>query len=134
MRSSAILAAFLLVACSGNPGPGEAGYPFNASGKYAFNIPEDGLSGSAELRTAPGGAVTGTYSLASSVSVTGTIKGTIVGDRLVFEMPFTVAESMCTGTAKGTGTVARGTQTITGTIAVTEECANPGSRTFRLTR
>ena len=136
MRRSAILLASLLVACAGNPAPGEPGYEFNASGPYKLNVEAQGqaYSGMIEMATAAGGAVSGKFSISGAATVTGSMAGTLVGDKFSFDMPYTVTEAGCGGTAKGEATVAKGGDTITGTLTLNDGCAGQATGTFRMTR
>ena len=68
----AIPAVLLCSACAGNPAPGESGYRFNLQGSYdgALSVQGMAYTGTAELSTAPGGAVTGEIRLESPEAVT----------------------------------------------------------------
>lgn len=133
-RGTLLLAAALLAGCASNPQPGDPRYAHNAAGDYTFTVDAMGQSytGTARLSTATGGAVTGAYSLSGQASVTGTIAGTITGETITFDMPCTVAEAGCGGTAQGIGTVAAGGSPITGTLSLNDACAGQGSGTFRM--
>lgn len=136
MRSRTLLAAVLLGACAGNPAPGEPGYPYNVAGQYdvEFVVQGEPHVGTAELTTAPGGTVAGTFRVVSPTTVTGTIAGIVADGEISFKMPYTVAAAGCGGTAEASGTVQDGGGTITGTLSTNDGCAGQSTGAFTMQR
>ena len=74
----------ILVGCAGSPGPGDAGYPYNVAGDYSGSLTVAGvtMTGTIQVSTQPGGAVTGTVSVNRPIQINGTLNGTLAGDQL----------------------------------------------------
>ncbi|MFQ5680344.1 MAG: hypothetical protein ACE5HP_12905 [Gemmatimonadota bacterium] len=126
----------LLLACAGNPAPGQAGYAYNVEGDYSAEFVAEGTTyaGTAVLGTAPGGAVTGEFQITEPTGVTGTIAGTLTADQLALEMDFEIPDIGCSGSASGTLTVAEGGDSAEGEVEIQADCDSPGRATFRLFR
>lgn len=136
IASFALFAFFALTACAANPRPGEPGYPYNPSGTYSttFVVDEVGTyTGTMEATTAPGGAVTGSFSITGGVTVTGAFTGTLTGDSLTWSGTYTLAEVDCPGMITSAGTVAEGGDSIAGTVDVVGCDASYGG-TYTATR
>ena len=88
---SGIPVALLGAACAGNPAPGESGYRFNLQGDYDVLISVEGMAftGTAELSTVPGGAVTGELRLTSPEPVTAALTGMVADSTFQFESTYT---------------------------------------------
>ena len=135
--SMALVGAVLaLAACSGNPMPGDSGYPYNTTGVYdaAFEAMGVVYSGPAEITTSPGGLVYGTVELGGPESVLGDFSGSIAGDTLTFESNYERAGG-CTGILSGSGIIAEGGGSVEGDAVVDDDCS--GDRfdaTFTMTR
>jgi hypothetical protein len=132
-RFGATALAALLVGCAGTPGPGDPGYPYNASGEYtgAFVVEGQTVNATMQLETAPGGAVTGSFRV-SSMGIRGEITGTVTGDQLTFEAAYRNPESGCDGVAAVTATIGEGGESLEGSLSV-YECGQTmgGSMRFR---
>jgi hypothetical protein len=132
-RLAPLALTVLFAACAGTPGPGEAGYAYNATGEYAGDFVVDGqpVGGTMQLETAPGGAVTGSFRV-PDLGLRGQITGSVLGDQLTFEATYYNPESGCDGVATSTATIGEGGTTIEGPLSV-EECGQSmsGSMSFR---
>ena len=126
-------AAALVAACAGTPGPGEVGYPYNATGTYsgAFIVDGQPIDATLELETARGGAVTGSFRV-PMMGIRGEFEGTVAEDQLTFESRYHNPDSGCDGVASGTVTMGEDGATIEGAIRV-RECGEvmAGSMRFR---
>ncbi|MFO8174509.1 MAG: hypothetical protein ACQET1_10110 [Gemmatimonadota bacterium] len=129
----ALAFAGFLWACAGNPGPGEAGYPFNLSGSYDGEIFVEGMSFSSamDLRTAPGGTLEGTYAVTSPVNMTGRVDGTLVADTARFSLSYVNPMDGCSGTLEGTGPVEEGGTAFSGRTRIQDSCNGYLSGSFR---
>jgi hypothetical protein len=142
MKVKAILLAALAVtaACGGTPQPGDPGYEFNLNGSYAVEFSADdgqSYSGSMMLTTVSGGAVTGTMSLVSPVSIDGTAEGMIIGAQLELEVQYFIPDNQCGGMASSAAAIDQGGNAANGTADITsdDDCAGgPTSAVFTLTR
>ncbi len=127
-------------ACGGTPQPGDPGYEFNLNGEYMIEFAADdgqSYSGTVQLTTAPGGAVTGTMSLVSPLAVDGTATGMIVGAQLQLDVEYFIPDNQCGGMVASTGAIEQGGDSGSGTsdISSDDDCAGgPTSATFTLTR
>jgi hypothetical protein len=141
MRIASFIAAAALagglVACAGNPEPGEPGYAFNLNGEYVAEfLADDGsaYTGTIELETGVGGVVTGVMALNSPATVDGTVEGLIVGAELEISIPYAILENGCGGVAAGSGIIAEGGGSVSGDVDINDECQDaPLSATFTLT-
>ena len=115
----------LLAACSGTPGPGDSGYPYNIEGQYSAAVTVEALelSGSFRVTTASGGVVSGTFQLTEPSRFDGDVEGTLVNDQLTVRMSY--GENPITGcdggSLSGTLTVAENGAGISGQLTV-EDC------------
>lgn len=141
MRSKLLSSATLVVAlsaCAGNPEPGEPGYAFNVEGEYAAEfVDDDGqtYSGTMQLSTGEGGAVSGTMSLTDPMTIGGTAEGLVVGAQLQIAVSYTIPDTGCSGVASGTGTIEEGGGRVAGDVEIEDECGDaPSAATFALTR
>jgi hypothetical protein len=116
--------ALLGAACAGNPAPGEPGYRFNLQGNYDVLISVQGMAftGTAELNTAPGGAVTGELRLTSPESVTADLAGTVADSTFQFESTYTRSGG-CDGALVGSGSIAPEGAGTSGDLDVADDCA-----------
>jgi hypothetical protein len=124
-RLMCLVAMVALTACAGTPGPGDSGYAYNVDGHYSGSVNVDGqaFSGPIQLSTAPGGVVTGSFSVTSPVSLGGDVEGTLLNDQLTIRMtygnnPLTGCDG---GTMTGTLTVTEGGARISGTVVI-DDC------------
>ena len=119
LAASALLV--LLSACAGNPGPGEAGYPFNLAGDYTgqFVVEGQGISATLSLQTGPGGAVTGDLRVAE-MGIAAKVEGTVVGSHLTLRVPYHNPGTGCDGIAEATATIGQGGATFSGPATITE--------------
>ena len=76
-------------------------------------------------------AVTGSFRVAE-MGLTGSMEGTLVGDRLTFRGAYRNPESGCEGVTEATATVGQGGATLSGAMTVVE-CGQTlaGSLSFR---
>jgi hypothetical protein len=128
-------AAWLLVACAGNPRPGDPGYRYNVTGTYGASFVVEGTpyTGTMTLATAPGGAVSGTMSLTSPVPLESPAAGSLVADSLRLAIPYMMPDG-CNGTATLRGQVADGGGAAEGAMEVEDSCGGTLAGTFTLTR
>jgi len=141
VKSTLVVATLALVAaCGGNPQPGEPGYSFNLNGEYDASFAADdgqAYSGTMQLTTGPGGAVTGTLSIVTPLSVDGTIEGTIIGAQFDVTIEYFIPDLQCGGQVTSTATIAEGGDAAGGPSDITseDECAGaPTTATFTLSR
>ena len=135
--AAAPLFAVVAAACAGNPQPGDAGYAYNVSDAYAaeFVVNDASYTGSMTMETASGGMVSGSMSVTSPVTITGTVNGMISADTLTFESSYEIAENGCTGIVTGVGVIADGGGTVSGSMDVYDACADQTLQgSFDLTR
>ncbi len=122
--TSILFVSGLSGACSGNPAPGESGYPFNLNGTYdtRFEVQGTNYTGTMIVSTAPGGVVTGSVLLTSPAEVIGDIEGTVADSTFVFESTYT-RDGGCGGLLTGTGGIRAEGATSSGTIEIADDCA-----------
>ena len=135
--SSFVLAAALrLGACAGNPGPGESGYAYNLTGTYSGTLDVEGMLFSAvlELNTAPGGAVTGTFTATGMSPVSGDITGTITEDAFVFRIRYNRTAEGCSGVLSGRATIPTGGGEFTSSVGIDDNCDGSLAGYLRVTR
>jgi hypothetical protein len=113
-----------LAACSGNPMPGDSGYPYNMTGTYETSIGAMGTVyvGPAEITTSPGGFVYGTLELTGPETVVGVLEGSVAGDTLTFDSHYERGGG-CTGVLSGVGTIAEGGESASGDAVVDDDCS-----------
>jgi hypothetical protein len=131
------LALFLyLGACAGNPGPGEAGYPYNLNGSYSGEVVVEGeaFSLTFDVETRAEGSIRGTYAVTSPVSMSGQVTGAVVADSVSFRLSYTNPMDGCGGTFDGTGVVEEGGDAFSGRARVNDSCGGYLSGTFALRR
>jgi len=105
----------ILVGCAGSPGPGDAGYPYNVAGDYSGSLTVAGvtMTGTIQVSTQPGGAVTGTVSVNQPIQINGTLNGTLTGDQLTVGIAY--GNNPATGCSGGT---------MDGALSISEHGAN----------
>jgi hypothetical protein len=125
----------LLVACAGNPKPGDPGYRYNVAGNYTASFNVDGVpyGGIITLDTAPGGAVSGRMALVTPLPIESELTGTVSADSLRLSIPYTLPDG-CNGTAVLRGPIAEGGGSASGAMEVNDSCAGLLTGTFTLTR
>lgn len=129
--------AMLIVACAGNPQPGDSGYAYNVSGEYAAEfIADDGtvITGTIQLATGSGGAVTGSMALTDPFTVTGEIEGLVVGSQLTITVPYQIEETGSSGVASGTAEIAEGGASVVGSVDISDDSGGPSAASFTLQR
>jgi hypothetical protein len=133
--SLVILATTSLAACAGNPKPGEAGYSYNLSGSYRAEFVVEGTPyrGDMDLATAPGGVVSGRFTVVGDGPVVGTVEGTIVTDSLAFVMPYEQVNG-CAGTVEGSAAISEGGAGFAGPVQVEDSCGGMLSATLTVER
>ena len=118
------IGAALVGGCAGTPGPGDAGYPYNVDGDYSGSFMVDCLTftGTMQISTQPGGAVTGTLSLNRPVQINGTIDGTLTGDQLTVGIKYgsNPATGCSGGTVEGALTISEHGASISGPVTVVD--------------
>jgi hypothetical protein len=136
LGSLALMLVFGTVACASNPGPGEAGYPFNLEGAYTGEVVVDGMPFSLafEVRTGAVGAVSGTYEVTDPVSMSGPVTGTLVADTVKVHLTYMNPMDGCGGTFDGTGVVEKGGDAFSGHARVNDSCGGYLSGTFAVRR
>lgn len=127
--------AGLVAACAGNPQPGDPGYRYNVSGRYAATFVVEGTpyTGTMDLATAAGGAVTGTMAITSPGEMTSSASGALAADTLRLTIPYQAPDG-CTGTASLTGRIADGGESVTGAMDLQDSCGGPLAGSFTFTR
>lgn len=132
-----VAAAVLAVAaCSGNPLPGDRGYPYNTTGMYELSMDTQGAvyAGPAELTTSPGGLVYGTVQVSGPEDVVGDFSGSIAGDTLTFESNYERGGG-CSGLLSGSGIVVEGGGSVSGAAIADDTCTGALIEfTFTMTR
>ena len=126
-QKAGILVGFVAVAvtaCSGNPMPGDKGYPYNMTGMYDASFEAMGTvyAGPAELATSPGGLVYGKIELEGPESVMGDFEGSISGDTLSFDSHYERGGG-CTGLLSGQGVIVEGGGSASGNAVVDDDCS-----------
>jgi nitrous oxidase accessory protein NosD len=131
-----ILAATSIAACAGNPQPGEPGYPYNLTGRYQVEFLVDGTPyrGVMDLTTAPGGVVSGSFTVTDPAQVDGTVEGGIVADTVDFQMPYEIQENGCMGVVHGRSAIADGGEAFGGAIRLDDSCGGEMAGTLEVQR
>jgi hypothetical protein len=134
--SLVILGSTALIACAGNPRPGEPGYPYNLSGRYEAEFIVDGTPyrGLMDLSTAPGGAVSGSFTVTDPANVMGTVGGAIVADTVDFQMPYEILDNGCSGVLYGRNAIAEGGEAFGGAIRLDDSCGGEMAGMARIQR
>jgi hypothetical protein len=132
----AMTAILVSVGCAGNPAPGEPGYRFNLNGTYDALFSAQGMdfTGTADLATAAGGAVTGTVRLTSPETVTAELEGMVADSTFSFESTYSRAGG-CEGALLGGGEIQSDGVGTSGDVDIADDCMGgvmEGS--FRFTR
>lgn len=111
-------------ACSGNPMPGDSGYPYNLSGEYDASFEAMGVeyAGPATISTSPGGLVYGVLDLQGPERVVGNIEGSIAGDTLTFDSEYERGGG-CAGVLSAQGRITEGGEAVAGVAVIDDECA-----------
>jgi hypothetical protein len=124
------------VACAGNPKPGEPGYPYNLTGRYQAEFIVDGTPyrGVMDLTTAPGGVVSGSFTVTDPAHVDGTVEGGIVADTVDFQMPYEIAENGCSGVVYGRTAITEGGGAFGGAIRLDDSCGGEMTGTATIQR
>jgi hypothetical protein len=131
-----VIAILLSFGCAGNPEPGEPGYRFNLNGTYDATFSAQGMdfTGTADLATAAGGAVTGTVRLTSPEMVTAELEGMVADSSFSFESTYSRAGG-CEGALLGGGEIQSDGLGTSGDVDIADDCMGgvmEGS--FRFTR
>jgi hypothetical protein len=132
----ALAFVFVLGACAGNPGPGESGYAYNLTGTYSGSLDVEGMlfSSVLELNTAPGGAVTGTFTATGMSPVSGEITGTITEDTFVFRIRYNRTAEGCSGVLSGRATIPTGGGEFTSSVGIDDNCDGSLAGFLRVSR
>ncbi len=119
-----LVLAGLVVGCAGSPGPGDAGYPYNVAGDYSGSLTVAGvtMTGTIQVSTQPGGAVTGTVSVNRPIQINGTLNGALAGDQLTVGIAYgnNPATGCSGGTMDGALTIAEHGANISGAVKITD--------------
>lgn len=133
--TSLILFAAFAAACAGNPQPGESGYPYNLTGRYQAEFLAEGTPyrGTVDLSTAPGGAVSGSFTITDPMQIVGSVEGAIIADTLDFQMPYEILENGCAGVVHGRGPIVEGGTGVSSAVRI-DSCDGELNGTMTLTR
>ncbi len=128
--------ALALLACAGNPWPGEPGYLFNLSGAYRGEVVVEGepFGVNMEVETIAPGTLEGTYEVTSPINMSGPVTGTIAADSVTFTLNYLNPMDGCGGVLDGKGTVAEGGASFSGSAQVNDSCGGYLGGTFSLRR
>ncbi len=122
--SGLLILAALVVGCAGSPGPGDSGYPYNVAGDYSGSLTVAGvtMTGTIQVSTQPGGAVTGTVSVNRPIQINGTLNGALAGDQLTVGIAYgnNPATGCSGGTMDGALTIAEHGANISGAVKITD--------------
>ena len=120
---AAIAAILVSVGCAGNPAPGESGYRFNLNGTYDAMFSAQGMdfTGTADLSTAEGGAVTGTVRLTNPETVSAELKGMVADSTFSFESTYSRAGG-CEGALLGGGEILSDGVGTSGDVDIADDC------------
>ncbi|HET6637959.1 MAG TPA: hypothetical protein VFH82_04150 [Gemmatimonadota bacterium] len=130
-----LLTAAFAAACAGNPEPGESGYPYNLTGRYQVDVVAEGTPyrGTVDLSTAPGGAVSGSFTITEPTEIVGSVEGAIVADTLDFQMPYEILANNCAGVVHGRGAIVEGGTGMSSAVRI-DGCDGQLNATMTLTR
>jgi hypothetical protein len=122
------------IGCSRGAAPGDDGYRYNLAGRYAsdMKVRETRYTGSMQLATRPGGAVSGTMTLTAPIAIIGELSGTVTGDSINFGGPYRTPD--CTGVLRGRGRITAGGGSASGSVYIDDGCVGPMAGSFRLER
>ena len=122
--SGLLLVLPLLSACAGNPQPGDPGYPYNLSGRYTADFVVQGGSYRAamDLSTAPGGALSGIFTIDQPTMIAGTVEGTVSADTVDFQMPYEMVQEGCAGVVTGRSAISVDGAGFEGPIRLDDSC------------
>jgi len=128
--------AAALLACAGNPGPGDAGFPFNLYGAYGGEIVVDATPFGVvmEVQTRAGGVLEGSYEVNDPVYMSGSVTGSIVADSVKFTLQYMNPLDGCGGVLEGEGTVDEGGAALLGQVRVNDSCGGYLAGTFSMQR
>ncbi len=123
-------------ACSrtSQPSPGDAGYRYNLAGHYAsdMTVRDTRYTGSMELATHAGGAMSGTMTLTAPITITAELTGLVSGDSVTFGGPYRTPD--CTGVLRGHGRITDGGKSAWGAVNIDDGCVGALAGSFRLER
>jgi hypothetical protein len=119
-------------ACSRTPSAGDAEYRYNLRGRYTSDmmVGQTSYSGSMDLATAPGGAISGTMTLTTPIPITAKLTGQLSGDSIAFGGPYRTPD--CTGVLRGRGRIADGGRAAWGDVTIDDGCVGAMAGSFRL--
>ncbi len=101
----------------------------------SFALEQGAYTGTTTFAVSRAGAVTGTMKLTSPTVVDATLSGTIKDGTWTFDYPYTIPEQGCSGTVKGTATVAADRSTAKGHVTIGGACVeSPLESDFTFTR
>jgi hypothetical protein len=89
-------------------------------------------TGSMQLATRPGGAVSGTMTLTAPIAITVELSGAVSGDSISFGGPYRTPD--CTGVLRGRGRIAAGGSSASGSVYIDDGCVGAMAGTFRFER
>jgi hypothetical protein len=120
--------------CSRSPMPGDDGYRFNVAGRYAsdMTVRDTRYTGSVELATRRGGAVSGTMKLTAPIAITAALSGVVSGDSIAFGGPYRTPD--CSGVLRGRGRIAAGGSSAWGNVYIDDGCVGAMAGSFKLER
>ena len=122
--SGLLILAALVVGCAGSPGPGDSGYPYNVAGDYSGSLTVAGvtMTGTIQVSTQPGGAVTGTVSVNRPIQINGTLNGALAGDQLTVGIAYgnNPATGCSGGTMDGALTISEHGANISGAVKIAD--------------
>ena len=101
----------------------------------SFVLANGTYTGATTFNVSRTGEVTGTMKLTDPTIVDATLAGTVARGTWTFEYPYTIPEQGCSGTVKGTGTVAADRSTVKGEVMIGGACVEEiETATFTFTR
>jgi len=105
-------------------------------GDYKVEFVVDSTSYTGTAKTTPGakGAFTAKFDFTSPAAISADATGKTTGDSLTFDMKYVDNTRNCTGTVRGSGTVAKDGNEASGELSVNDSCGGEAPGTFRLYR
>jgi hypothetical protein len=101
----------------------------------SFVLANGTYTGTTTFNVSRAGEVTGTMKMVDPQIVDAALAGTVKGGTWTFEYAYTMPERGCSGTVKGTATVAADRSTVKGEAMIGGACTEePESGTFTFTR